>query len=136
MANLVYFSNVSENTRRFVEKLAIPSERIPIHGVLNRVKPRMPFLLITPTYGSGEPRSAVPRQVMRFLNEQFNRSALRGVIAAGNASFGASYGLAGDVIGAKCDVPVLYRFELAGLPTDVARVEQGFARFQLIAEES
>ena len=29
MSNLVYFSSVSENTHRFVEKLGIPAIRIP-----------------------------------------------------------------------------------------------------------
>ena len=32
MSNLVYFSSVSENTHRFVQKLDIPAIRIPIHG--------------------------------------------------------------------------------------------------------
>ena len=30
--NLVYFSSVSENTHRFVEKLGVPATRIPLHG--------------------------------------------------------------------------------------------------------
>jgi protein involved in ribonucleotide reduction len=30
MGNLVYFSSVSENTHRFVEKLGLPATRIPI----------------------------------------------------------------------------------------------------------
>ncbi|MFZ0905310.1 MAG: class Ib ribonucleoside-diphosphate reductase assembly flavoprotein NrdI, partial [Mycobacterium sp.] len=29
--SLVYFSSVSENTHRFVQKLGIPATRIPLH---------------------------------------------------------------------------------------------------------
>ena len=32
MSNIVYFSSVSENTRRFVEKVGVPAIRIPLHG--------------------------------------------------------------------------------------------------------
>ena len=37
MSSLVYFSSVSENTRRFVEKLDIDATRIPL-------RPTEPFL--------------------------------------------------------------------------------------------
>jgi protein involved in ribonucleotide reduction len=50
---------------------------------------------------------------------------LRGVIGAGNRNFGATFALSGDVIAAKCNVPVLYRFEMAGTETDIARIRVG-----------
>ncbi len=56
----------------------------------------------------------MPKQVIRFLNDAENRSNIRGVIAAGNSNFGATFGIAGDIISAKCQVPYLYRFELLG----------------------
>ena len=31
-SRLVYFSSVSENTHRFVQKLHLPAIRIPLHG--------------------------------------------------------------------------------------------------------
>ena len=58
----------------------------------------------------------VPKQVIAFLNNEHNRSLLRGVIAAGNTNFGAEFGYAGDVVSRKCGVPYLYRFELMGTP--------------------
>ncbi|MGV7541077.1 class Ib ribonucleoside-diphosphate reductase assembly flavoprotein NrdI, partial [Mycobacterium kansasii] len=75
-----------------------------------------PFVLITPTYGGGKQATAVsgggyvPKQVIRFLNDQHNRSLIRGVIAAGNTNFGEEFCFAGDVISRKCRVPYLYRF--------------------------
>jgi protein involved in ribonucleotide reduction len=51
------------------------------------------------------------------------------VIAAGNSNFGETYGLAGDVVSQKCQVPYLYRFELMGTEDDVAKVKHGMERF-------
>jgi Protein involved in ribonucleotide reduction len=46
-----------------------------------------PFYLVTPTYGGGSHKGAdVPKQVIRFLNEESNRKLLRGVIASGNTT--------------------------------------------------
>ena len=42
MSNLVYFSSVSENTHRFVEKLGMPATRIPLHG---RIEVDEPYVL-------------------------------------------------------------------------------------------
>ncbi|MFD5653990.1 class Ib ribonucleoside-diphosphate reductase assembly flavoprotein NrdI [Streptomyces sp. NPDC127039] len=130
MSGLVYFSSVSENTRRFVEKLALPATRIPLHPRREGM-PQVtePYVLITPTYGGGERAGAVPKQVIRFLNVEANRLLLRGVIASGNTNFGADYCLAGRVISAKCRVPELYRFELLGTDRDVRAVREGLQEF-------
>lgn len=128
--DLVFFSSVSENTRRFVDKLDRSSVRIPLRPHLDgELFVTRPYVLVVPTYGGGQRSGAVPRQVVRFLNDPSNRGLLRGVIAAGNTNFGADYCLAGPVISAKCHVPVLYRFELLGTPHDVRRVEDGLTRF-------
>lgn len=72
----------------------------------------------------------VPKQVIRFLNNENNRNLLRGVIASGNLNFGVDFAKAGDVISAKCRVPYLYRFELMGTEVDVQRVREGLAEFE------
>lgn len=129
MANLVYFSSVSGNTHRFVEKLGHPALRIPIFAHDEPLKVSEPFVLILPTYGGGPDTRAVPKQVVRFLNDERNRQYLRGVIAAGNTNFGEAYGLAGDIVARKCAVPHLYRFELFGTPDDVTAVHEGLEHF-------
>ena len=68
-------------------------------------------------------------QVKRFLNDERNRSGIIGVIASGNTNFGEAYGIAGDIIAAKCRVPLLYRFELMGTSEDTATVREGLRRF-------
>jgi protein involved in ribonucleotide reduction len=131
MARLVYFSSVSGNTQRFVHKLGVAADRIPLHAREPHLSVNEPYILVTPTYGGGDGKGAVPKQVIRFLNDENNRGLLRGVIAAGNTNFGAAYGLAGDVISAKCKVPNLYRFEVFGTPDDVRVVHEGLESFWL-----
>ena len=127
---LVYFSSVSENTRRFVERLELPAARIPLRPRLDgELRVGKPFVLVLPTYGGGEHNGAVPKQVIKFLNDPLNRGLLRGVITAGNTNFGEHYCLAGRVISAKCAVPELYRFELLGTARDVSRVQEGLGQF-------
>lgn len=129
-ADLVYFSSVSENTRRFVERLGQPAIRIPLRPRREGlIRVNRPFVLVVPTYGGGQPSTAVPKQVIFFLNDPHNRALLRGVITAGNTNFGEHYCLAGPVIATKCQVPELYRFELLGTQQDVERVTQGLAEF-------
>lgn len=129
MSTVVYFSNVSENTHRFVKKLDVDASRIPARPGEGELTVHEPYILITPTYGGGDGGKAVPRQVAKFLNNPGNRDLIRGVIAAGNTNFGADYCLAGRVIAAKCKVPVLYRFELLGTPDDVTTVRNGMEQF-------
>lgn len=128
--DLVYFSSVSENTRRFVEHLDRPAVRIPLRPRIDgHLRVARPFVLVVPTYGGGERAGAVPKQVVAFLNDPVNRSLLRGVIASGNRNFGVHYGLAGPVISTKCNVPELYRFELLGTSRDVVLVNAGLDLF-------
>lgn len=128
MGQIVYFSSRSENTHRFISKLGMDAVRIPDRTDEAFVVCR-PFVLVVPTYSGDGAKGAVPKQVIRFLNQAENRSNIRGVIAAGNSNFGETYGLAGDVISRKCHVPYLYRFELLGTDEDVANVINGLERF-------
>ena len=129
LSNLVYFSSASENTHRFVQKLGLPAERIPLHAKDAPLVASEPYVLVLTTYGGGPETKAVPKQVIRFLNDEHNRSLIRGVIAGGNTNFGEAYGIAGDIIGRKLQVPVLYKFELFGTPDDVRIVQEGLEAF-------
>ena len=107
MSQLVYFSSSSENTQRFIERLGLPAVRIPLNE-RERIQVDELYILIVPSYGGGGTAGAVPRQVIRFLNDEHNRALLRGVIASGT-QLGEAYGRAGDVIAgnaAKPAVPV------------------------------
>ena len=129
MTRLIYFSSASGNTHRFIQKLGRDARRIPLYTQDDTIFADEPFVLVVPTYGGGTPRGAVPKQVIKFLNVPENRALLRGVIVGGNTNFGTAYGLAGDVVAAKCGVPVLYRFEVFGTPDDVEKVNKGLDQF-------
>ncbi|MCY0903862.1 class Ib ribonucleoside-diphosphate reductase assembly flavoprotein NrdI [Arthrobacter sp. H14-L1] len=125
----MYFSSVSDNTHRFVQKLGVDSARIPLYSSEETLLANRPYVLVLPTYGGETGHGAVPKQVIRFLNVEQNRSLIRGVVGAGNTNFGETYCLAGDIVAAKCTVPLLYRFELMGTSRDVDRVNQGLDTF-------
>lgn len=122
---IVYFSSLSGNTKRFVEKLDFPLTRIPLSPKEAAPPQTAPYVLVCPSYSGDHGQDAVPKQVIRFLNIEENRRNLIGVIAGGNTNFGEYYGHAGRVIAEKCNVPLLYRFELMGTPSDVLKVQKG-----------
>lgn len=131
---VVYFSSATGNTHKFVQKLGFPSARIPMRRKDPELIVDEPYVLVCPTYGGGvsihgDQARPVPPQVIRFLNNQHNRSFIKGVIAGGNLNFGADYCKAGDMIAGKCKVPYLYRFELMGTDEDVRIVQQGLLQF-------
>ncbi|SDU78136.1 class Ib ribonucleoside-diphosphate reductase assembly flavoprotein NrdI [Arcanobacterium phocae] len=125
MVYIVYFSSTTENTKRFVEKLGFRADRIPLRTSDEPLVVEDDYVLIVPTYGGGNDRGAVPKQVIKFLNNEQNRSHIRGVVSGGNTNFGEAYGLAGDIISAKTHVPHMYRFEMLGTPVDVEKLREG-----------
>lgn len=129
MSQLVYFSSRSGNTAKFVARLGLDALRIPIDADQPMPQPDQPYVLITPSYSDGHGRGAVHPQVVRFLNDPARRELIRGVIASGNRNFGQYYALAGRRVADKLNVPLLYRFELAGNDEDIALVTQGLHRF-------
>ena len=74
-----------------------------------RIQVDEPYILVVPSYGGGGTAGAVPRQVIRFLNDPHNRQLIRGVIAAGNRNFGEAFARAGDVISqnAACRISIV-----------------------------
>jgi protein involved in ribonucleotide reduction len=122
---IVYFSNYSGNTKRFVEKLDNSSIRIPINwDSASPVYAKVEYVLMVPTYGGGSERSAIPKQVKSFLNIEENRNLLRGVVGLGNINFGDNYCKAADLIAQKTGVPVIAKVEIFGTDDDVNKVKE------------
>ena len=125
---IVYFSSPTLNTHRFVEKLGIRAIRIPISPKAPMEAIDGPFVLISPTYADDDGSNAVPKQVIRFLNQEHNRNRLVGVIGSGNRNFGQTFAIGGRAIARKCNVPLLYSFELSGTDIDVMNVKKGIRK--------
>lgn len=130
---IVYFSSVSNNTHRFVMRLGeatpgLDMERIQLRRKDEPLSVNRPYLLITPTYGHGTLKGAVPKQVIQFLNDEQNRGLCQAVVSAGNTNFGSAFCIAGDIISARLErnlgreVPHVHKFELLGTPYDIDKV--------------
>lgn len=129
MFDLVYFSSVSENTKRFVDKLGATAIRIPLRSEeAAEFVHNQDSVLIVPTYGGGNDDSTVPKQVIKFLNNPENRKHIKAVIGGGNTNFGSHFGAAGDIVAKKLGVPLIYKFEITGTPEDVIEVKERLAR--------
>lgn len=126
---IVYFSSTTNNTHNFVQKVGYPSERVPIYAKDGFLNVDYDYVLVVPTYGGGKGEGAVPKQIVRFLNDETNRNHCKAVIAGGNINFGEHYCLAGKIISKKLQVPYLYSFELMGMPRDVLKVKEGLKKF-------
>jgi protein involved in ribonucleotide reduction len=125
--DVVYFSNYSGNTKRFVDKLEMDSIRIPISDEKDPIIVRSDYVLFVPTYGGGSEGHAIPRQVRAFLNEEPNRKRLKGVVGLGNTNFGEDYCKAAEMIAAKAGVPILGRVEIFGTEDDVNTIKERLA---------
>lgn len=126
---LVYFSSATGNTKRFVEKLGFRSKRIPLRPRDEFLYVNEPYVIVVPTYGGGKIKGAVPKQVIKFLNEKSNREHCVGVIASGNTNFGKAYCIAGDILAQKLKIPFMYKYELLGTSQDVEICRKGLSEF-------
>lgn len=122
---LVYYSSPSLNTHRLVYRLGIEAKRIPISMKQAMDVVDRPYVLVCPTYADDDGSKAVPKQVIRFLNNPEHRELMVGVIASGNRNFGDMFAYAGTVISKKCNVPFLYKFELSGTSDDIVNIKMG-----------
>lgn len=130
--DIVYFSSVTNNTHRFVEKLNVNMKklRIPLTVKDSFLHVDNDYILFCPSYGGGNNNKAVPKQVIKFLNNEKNREHCVGLIISGNTNFFEDYGIAGKVLQNKLKVPCLYTYELMGTEHDVKTVENGIKEFK------
>lgn len=125
--DIVYFSNYSGNTKRFVEKLGLEATRIPIDKNEDPIIVQNRYVLFVPTYGGGSETHAIPKQVRSFLNVESNRERLVAVVGLGNTNFGEDYCKAADMIAAKAGVPILGRVEIFGTEEDTITIKERLA---------
>jgi len=114
---IVFFSTKSGNTKRFVERFKFDNIQIPLNAS-EEITVNKSYILILPTYGGGYAQGAVPKQVIKFLNNPDNRKHIKGVISTGNRNFGDAFCLAGRKVSEKCKVPNLASIELFGSMED------------------
>ena len=122
---IVFFSNYSGNTKRFVEKISDSAIQIPISwDAESPLIVDKDFVLFVPTYGGGAESHSVPRQVVKFLNIEQNRRHIVGIVGFGNTNFGEHYCRAAEIIATKTGAQILYRVEITGTQEDVLEVKK------------
>jgi len=134
MLDIIYFSNITNTTHRFVSKLDHKANfhRIPIKGdypycILNS------YILVVPSYGD-RGHGHLPPQVRKFLAVEEFRKMCVGVVGTGSRNFGSEYNMAAKLIAKKLDVPLLHALELAGNEEDVQKVERELMKFETQAQ--
>lgn len=125
MLDIVYYSNRSGNTKRFVNKLNMENA----YSVYEILVSKNDYILFVPTYGAGNKNSHVPQEVKTFLSIKTNADRLRGVVGFGNINFGNTYCKAAEIIAKKFGVPILGRVELFGTPEDVKEIKERLEMF-------
>lgn len=110
---IIAYDSKTGNVKRFVGRLSEFSIQITSDLVLDQ-----PFLLITYTTGFGK----VPKTTAEFLEK--NHKFLRGVAASGNRNWGKSFTKSATNIAETYKVPVVHRFEMSGMSSDVFIVKK------------
>jgi protein involved in ribonucleotide reduction len=108
---LVAYASLTGNVKRFIDRL--PFEAVNIRD-MERID--QPYVLVTYTFQFGQ----IPEPVHAFLQRHHdNQRYLSGVASSGNRNWGARFARAADLIARDYQVPILHKFELAGLEQDV-----------------
>jgi protein involved in ribonucleotide reduction len=120
MLDIVYYSNRSGNTKRFVEKLnqqnTFSVSELPV-AYKN-------YILFVPTYGGGNGEYAIPNPVKTFLSIKTNRDHCVAVVGFGNKNFGSDYCKAAYIVSEKLGIPIIGLIELFGTPEDVDEIQE------------
>ena len=119
-----FFSSTSNLIRRFASNLHATDGR-PVRDLSERTvrssEAPGPWILLTPSYKAGnDAHATLPAAVRAFLRSPANRRRLVGIIGSGNRNFGDHYQAAARELARVSGRPVVFEFELAGTPEDVA----------------
>lgn len=115
--NIVYESKTG-NVKRFCDKLS--AFGLPVYSIDEA--PNEPFVLITYTTLMG----STPNKTELFLMDKY--TLCRGVASSGNRNWGNLFAKAADNISKTFGIPVLHKFELSGLQSDVDKLIEEVTR--------
>ena len=108
----IYYDSKTGNVERFINKLR-PLKSWVFIKVNDDVIAENKGHLVTFTTNFGE----IPLNTQSFLEK--NNDKLLSVSSSGNMNWGKLYALAADKISEKYNIPVLLKFELSGLNSDI-----------------
>ena len=108
----IYYDSKTGNVERFINKLR-PLKSWVFIKVNDDVIAENKGHLVTFTTNFGE----IPLNTQNFIEK--NNDKLLSVSSSGNMNWGKLYALAADKISEKYNIPVLLKFELSGLNSDI-----------------
>ncbi|WP_262249747.1 class Ib ribonucleoside-diphosphate reductase assembly flavoprotein NrdI [Parapedobacter soli] len=122
----IYFESRTGNVKRFVDKLQATGHNIRAVRITPGLLVRDKGHLITYTDRDGE----IPELTRKFVED--NHRFLLSVSSSGNTNWGRTYGMAADRISTDFGLPIILKFELSGLDSDVATFIQGLTKSEHI----
>lgn len=123
---IVVFDSKTGNVRRFCQRLS----EMGVYSVfLDDYDGQTPYVFITFTTKFGQ----TPETSDRFMTLHSERC--KGVVSSGNRNWGDFYAKAADNISESFGVPVLHKFELFGMKSDLEKVKKEVERLANNAPE-
>ena len=124
MTPWVYFSSKSGTTVRLINKLGGEATRIPISSL--EVMPVMegPFVLICPSYGDGEGKNSIAKQVLSFLELEDNQRHMLGIVGIGDRNFGKYFAHASVVLSQRFNVSLMHKMEVFAFGSDMLKLRE------------
>ena len=106
---VVYYDSMTGNVERFIKKISRYSDFEFVKIKPDTVVENFSHF-ITFTTGIGQ----VHKNTVRFLANAENFKKIKTVSVSGNMNWGPYFGLAGDKISKKYNIPLIMKFELSG----------------------
>lgn len=123
---IVVFDSKTGNVRRFCQRLS----EMGVYSVfLDDYDGQTSYVLVTFTTKFGQ----TPETTDRFMISHHKNC--RGVVSSGNRNWGDFYAKAADNISEAFGVPVLHKFELFGMKSDLEKVKKEVERIANNAPE-
>ena len=113
----VVFLSLTGQTRRFVQKLELPTVEITPQNVFLTMDES--YIIISPTYDM-----EVFEYFQDFIETGNNQALLKGVAGSENRNFNTSFCQTAKIISATYDVPLLHYFEFHGTQKDVIIIKE------------
>lgn len=113
----VVFLSLTGQTRRFVQKLELPTVEITLQNVFQTMDES--YIIISPTYDM-----EVFEYFQDFIETGNKQALLKGVAGSENRNFNTSFCQTAKIISATYDVPLLHYFEFHGTQKDVIIIKE------------
>lgn len=110
---VIYYDTKTGNVKRFIDQLCELNPNWSYININDYEHFSEPGHLITYTWARG----SVPITTQYFI-ERFSK-LIQSVTSSGNTNWGQTFGMAADSISEEIGCPIIHKFELSGLKSDV-----------------